>query len=167
MLTGKQQAPILLELSLALAVATISGALISQFVFGLVPCELCLQQRLAYYIGIPVLLIATIVIRLHPGTIATGFVLLGIILFLWSTWMAGYHAGVEWGFWPGPTSCTGALAEIDFSSLLADMKPVVPCDVVQFRFLGISLAGYNALLSIAVVGMLALSVLRSRKPSAL
>jgi disulfide bond formation protein DsbB len=69
--------------------------------------------------------------------------------------MATYHAGVEWGFWPGPTACTGTGTGLSFNDLAAgSLKPVIACDAVQFRLLGISLAGYNALISAAIVVML-------------
>jgi disulfide bond formation protein DsbB len=71
--------------------------------------------------------------------------------------MGAFHAGVEWGFWPGPTACTGVGESMDFNSL-NNMTPVIGCDVVQFRFLGISLAGYNALISLAIVALLAISI---------
>ena len=74
--------------------------------------------------------------------------------FAWGTHSA-YHAGVEWGFWPGPTACTGVGTGISFDQLNdINAARVVPCDVVQFRFLGISLAGYNALISAAIVALL-------------
>ena len=67
-----------------------------------------------------------------------------------------YHAGVEWKFWPGPSSCTGSTAlSLGGGSLLdqLDKVKVVPCDVVQWRFLGISLAGYNALISLLMAAI--------------
>ena len=79
-------------------------------------------------------------------------------IFVWGAYMGVYHAGVEWGFWPGPTACTGTGAEIDFDDLSGDSTPVIGCDVVQFRFLGISLAGYNALISLAIVALLGVAV---------
>ncbi len=69
-----------------------------------------------------------------------------------------YHAGVEWKFWPGPSSCTGAPSlSLGGGSLLdqLDKVKVVPCDVVQWRFLGISLAGYNALISLSMAALAA------------
>ncbi|HTN60877.1 MAG TPA: disulfide bond formation protein B, partial [Devosia sp.] len=75
-------------------------------------------------------------------------------------YMGIYHAGVEWGFWPGPTACTGGgIGEISFDAL-SDLNAahVVPCDVVQFRFLGISLAGYNALVMLASAALLLVSI---------
>ncbi|VAW20594.1 Periplasmic thiol:disulfide oxidoreductase DsbB, required for DsbA reoxidation [hydrothermal vent metagenome] len=73
-------------------------------------------------------------------------------VFVWSVYLGLYHAGVEWKFWPGPTACTGGADTLDFSALNAinDVR-VVPCDTPQFRFLGISFAGYNAAISALVV----------------
>ena len=71
-------------------------------------------------------------------------------LFLAECALAVYHAGVEWNWWPGPTSCTGAgvhaLSVSDMSGLLSG-KPqhIVQCDVAAWRFLGLSMAGWNAL----------------------
>lgn len=146
----------------ALGLLAISGALASQYLGGLAPCELCLLQRWPYYVGVPALAIATLLHGRLPPTWLGLLVLFAGALFAWGAWMGGYHAGVEWGFWPGPTSCTGAMQEIDLTSIM-DMKPVVRCDVVQFRFLGVSLAGYNALLSALVAGLSAMSIVLLRR----
>jgi disulfide bond formation protein DsbB len=74
-------------------------------------------------------------------------------IFVVSPYAGAYHAGVEWKFWPGPTACTSS-GGLDLSQL-SDLNAVkvVPCDVVQWRdpILKLSLAGYNALISLAVV----------------
>ena len=146
---------ILVGLSFALGLATIAGAWGSQLIGGLVPCELCLEQRMAYYWGLPVLALILILWNRLPLPVWYLAVAIGAAIFAWSTYMGGYHAGVEWGFWPGPTACTGTGAGLSFDDLSAGaLKPVIACDAVQFRFLGISLAGYNALLSAAIVLML-------------
>ena len=73
--------------------------------------------------------------------------------------MGAYHAGVEWGFWPGPTACTGVGEMVSFNAMSnLNAAHVVGCDVVQFRLFGISLAGYNALASLSIVGLLAISI---------
>jgi disulfide bond formation protein DsbB len=147
---------LLVGLSFALGLATIAGAWASQLIWGLVPCELCLEQRVAYYLGLPVLAITLLLWNRLP--LPVWYALIGIAgaIFVWSTYMAGYHAGVEWGFWPGPTACTGTGGGLSFDDLdSGNVQRVVPCDEVQFRFLGISLAGYNALISAAIVVMLA------------
>ena len=141
--------------ALILGLATILGALGSEIVGGLMPCELCLEQRWAYYWGLP--LLAAILVFWNRIPLTVWFVATAIVtaIFVWGTYMGVYHAGVEWGFWPGPTSCTGTGAGIDFNQLNdINAARVVPCDKVQFRFLGVSLAGYNALISLAIVGLL-------------
>lgn len=146
---------ILVGLSLALGLATIAGAWGSQLIGGLVPCELCLEQRMAYYWGLPVLALVLVLWNRLPLQVWYAVVAIGAAIFVWSTYMAGYHAGVEWGFWPGPTACTGTGTGLSFNDLAAgSLKPVIACDAVQFRFVGISLAGYNALISAAIVVML-------------
>jgi disulfide bond formation protein DsbB len=146
-------------IAFVLGLATIAGAWGSQLIGGLVPCELCLEQRMAYYWGLPILLVVLLTWNKLPLTV--WYIAMAIVaaIFVWGTYMGGYHAGVEWGFWPGPTACTGVGGPMDFNSLsnLNDAH-VIGCDVVQFRFLGISLAGYNALISAGIVLLLLVSI---------
>lgn len=144
-------------LAFLLGLATILGAWGSQVIGGLVPCELCLEQRLAYYIGLP--LLALVLLAWNKLPLRVWYIAMAVItaIFVWSTYMGTFHAGVEWGFWPGPTACTGVGDSMDFSQLNS-MTPVIGCDVVQFRLFGISLAGYNALISLAVVALLLISI---------
>ena len=83
---------------------------------------------------------------------SAGFALLTLV-FIGSAIFGAYHAGVEWGFWPGPTDCTGNLSKAssmdDFMNQLATVK-VVRCDAVAIRILGLSLAGWNAVISAAL-----------------
>ena len=141
-----------------LGLATILGALGSQFISGLQPCELCLEQRLPYYWGLP--LLALVLILWNRIPLPVWYVAMAIIvaLFAWSTYMGAFHAGVEWGFWPGPTACSGVGESFSLEAL-DNLQPVIGCDAVQFRFLGISLAGYNALISLAIVGLLVAAIL--------
>ena len=140
-------------LAFLLGVVTILGALGSQFIGGLQPCELCLEQRLPYYWGLP--LLALILILWNRLPLTAWYVAMAIVaaLFAWGAYLGGFHSGVEWGFWPGPTACTGVGNDLSMD-MLNDLQPVIGCDVVQFRFLGLSLAGYNALISAAIVGLL-------------
>lgn len=146
-------------IAFVLGLATIAGAWGSQLIGGLVPCELCLEQRLAYYWGLPLLLLVLLTWNRLPLTV--WYIAMAIVtaIFLWGTYMGGFHAGVEWGFWPGPTACTGVGDPMDFNAL-SNMNDahVIGCDVVQFRFLGISLAGYNALISAGIVVLLLISI---------
>jgi disulfide bond formation protein DsbB len=138
-----------------LGLATILGALGSQFLGGLQPCELCLEQRLPYYWGLPVLALILVLWNRLPLPVWYLGMAIVTILFAWSTYMGAFHSGVEWGFWPGPTACSGTGAGLSLSlESLNDLQPVIGCDVVQFRFLGLSLAGYNALISLAIVVLL-------------
>lgn len=144
-------------LAFCLGLAAILGAWGSQLIGGLVPCELCLEQRMPYYWGLPLMaLILLLWNRMPLQAWYVGMVLVTAI-FAWGVYLGGFHAGVEWGFWPGPTACTGVGESFSLDAL-NDLQPVVGCDVVQFRFLGISLAGYNALVSLAVVALLLASI---------
>ncbi|MGB3025701.1 disulfide bond formation protein B [Paradevosia shaoguanensis] len=148
-------------IAFVLGFAAIAGAWGSQLLGGLVPCELCLEQRLAYYWGLPILALVLLLWNRLP--LLVWYIAMGIValIFVWSTYMGGYHAGVEWGFWPGPTACTGTGDGISFNDLNnIDAARVVPCDAVQFRFLGISLAGYNALVSLVIVALLVFSIIK-------
>ena len=144
-------------LAFLLGLVTIAAAWGTQVIGGLVPCELCLEQRLSYYYGLPLLLLVLALWNRLPLTV--WYVAMAIVtaIFAWGTYMGAFHAGVEWGFWPGPTACTGVGEAMDFNSLNS-MTPVIGCDVVQFRFLGISLAGYNALISLGIVALLLVSI---------
>lgn len=154
------------KIAFVLGALTIVGAWAFQYIGGYQPCELCYAQRAPYYIGLPmlaVLLNSWKLLPVLPRALAT-LAVAGI--FVWSTYLGGYHAGVEWGFWPGPTACTGTGAGISFSDLNAiNDTRVVPCDVVQWRFLGLSFAGYNTLISLSIVVLLAWSVLGQFKAS--
>jgi disulfide bond formation protein DsbB len=140
-----------------LGLLTILGALGSQYFGGLQPCDLCLEQRLAYYYGLPILFAVLVTWNRLP--LPVWYIAMAIVtaIFAWGIYMGAYHAGVEWGFWPGPTACAGVGGEMSFESL-NNMTPVIGCDAVQFRFLGISLAGYNALISLAIVALLLVSI---------
>lgn len=151
-----------------IATLTIAGAWFFQLVLGIVPCPLCLEQRYAYYLIIP--LAALIVLCASQGTsrnlLALGFIVAALAA-LANASLGAYHAGVEWGFWKGPTDCTGPLLDLSGGSLLESIKTVkvIRCDEVQWRFLGLSLAGYNVLISLALAALAALGIraaLRSR-----
>jgi disulfide bond formation protein DsbB len=150
-----------------IALATIAGAWFFQLVIGLVPCPMCLEQRYAYYTLIPLsALVAASAGRGSPrGVLLLGLALLAIIAIA-NAAFGVYHAGVEWKFWQGPTSCTGATPTITSAADLLkrlDAEKVVPCDEVQFRFLGLSLAGYNALISLLMAAIAVWGFVRTAK----
>jgi len=154
-------------LAFGAGLATILGALGFEYIGGYVPCELCLGQRVPYYAGLPLLgLLLIFWGRVPPKIRLVGTLVLALV-FVWSAWLGGYHAGVEWGFWPGPTACTGLGGDISFDALGSlDALRIVPCDQPQFRFLGISFAGYNALISLLVAAVLFLSARAQAQKSA-
>jgi disulfide bond formation protein DsbB len=149
---------------LLIAAATIAGTWIFQAV-GYAPCELCLSERIPYYVGVPVAA-ATLFLAAegYRRFAAAGFVLL-FLIFAFSAGFGVYHAGVEWGFWPGPSSCTGAIPKAasmqDFLHQLKTIR-VVRCDAVAIRILGLSLAGWNAVISAALAGLAIFGVSRGR-----
>ena len=140
---------------LLVAAATIAGALASQHVFGLVPCKLCLWQRWPYYVGLP---LAALTIAAPGGAPRRiGLVLLAL-LFLASAGLAAYHAGAEWAFWPGPSDCGGGVAPVgSVDDLLKGIEStrVVSCTEAAWRFLGLSLAGWNAIVSLGLAALAA------------
>lgn len=128
----------------AVALATILGAWIFEYA-GYPPCELCLKQRLAYYLAISISLLMVLLYGQSASLQKNGMIVLGLIL-LASCIFGIYHSGVEWKFWEGPTECTG-----NFTGGLPDLtKKAVMCDQAAIRILGISLAGYNAIISAAL-----------------
>jgi disulfide bond formation protein DsbB len=149
---------------LLIAAATLGGAWIFQL-NGYAPCELCLKQRIPYYIGIPLAAITCLAaVRRQHTLLLPDFIGLAL-LFGFSTLFGIYHSGVEWGFWQGPTDCTGSLTQADsvndFLKQLQTVK-VVRCDAVAIRILGLSLAGWNAVISAGLFG-LAIMGMRTRR----
>ena len=139
-----------------ISTGTILGAWFFEFVLKLPPCELCLEERLPYHVVIPLALLLTIAafVQAPQKIISVGFVAV-IIVVLCGAALGVYHAGVEWHFWPGPTACTGSLDNLNAGgSILNQLQSinVVRCDEAAWRFLGISLAGYNALISLLMAG---------------
>jgi disulfide bond formation protein DsbB len=137
--------------------ATILGAWFFQYVLGYMPCPLCLEQRYAYYFGIPL----AVMVVLGESVGASRKVLL-LALFaimagmIWNTGLSAFHAGVEWKWWPGPRDCSGPLDSLGSSGgLLRDLQSihVARCDDAAWRFLGLSLAGYDVLISAALAAI--------------
>ncbi|MDF2980938.1 MAG: Periplasmic thiol:disulfide oxidoreductase DsbB, required for DsbA reoxidation [Devosia sp.] len=155
---------LLATIAFVLGLATIAGAWGSQLFGGLVPCELCLEQRMPYYWGLPLLALVLILWHRLPRAVWYVGIALVLLTFVWSTYLAGYHAGVEYGFWPGPTACTGTGVDVSFSDLTnINAARVVPCDKIQFSLFGVTLAGANTLISAAIVLLLGTVLLKGRK----
>lgn len=137
-----------------------------QYLGRLPPCEMCQWQRWPHFAAIAVglgggaLLLTGILERRAALWLAA----LAALLIAISGAIGIYHAGVEWQFWPGPTACTGSAFQLTGGAL--DLNaPIVRCDRAAWRLFGISLAGYNAIVSLGVAGIAAFLLMKSEKTS--
>lgn len=149
----------------AIAALTLAGAWFFQLVLDIRPCPLCLEQRYAYYLAVPLgALVAWAAAKHAPRRVlVAGFALLALAA-LANAWLGAFHAGVEWGFWQGPTECSGPVLDLGKAGSLLDnldKVKVIRCDEVQWRFLGLSLAGYNVLISLAMAALAIWGIARS------
>jgi len=147
--------------------ATILGAWFFQYGLGLKPCPLCLEQRYPYYFAIP--LAVLVILGEQVGSKrkvligALGVIAIGM---LWNAGLGAYHSGVEWKLWSGPRDCSGALEGLGSANDLAErlrLVNIVRCDEAAWRFLGISLAGYNVLISLALAGVAVWGIVAARR----
>ncbi|MEX2616917.1 MAG: disulfide bond formation protein B [Alphaproteobacteria bacterium] len=142
-------APILL---LVMSAGTLGGAYAFQYWGGLQPCALCLYQRWPWWIAGALAIVAIVAVRdrrLHAAALSLA------TLAVWvGAGIAVYHVGVEQRWWEGPSACSGAATPATLEELRAMVlaAPVVRCDDVAWSLFGISMAGYNALLSLATGG---------------
>jgi disulfide bond formation protein DsbB len=150
---------------------TICGFFFFQYVLDYPPCPLCLDQRNAFYVGAP--LAALLWLGANHGAsskvMIVGFAVIAAVM-LWNTGLSVYHAGVEWKFWPGPADCSGPINSLGSASNMLkqlDYIRIVRCDEAAWRFLGISLAGYDVLVSLflAVVAAWGLKTSLARRNS--
>jgi disulfide bond formation protein DsbB len=146
--------------------ATILGALFFQHGLGYRPCPLCLEQRYPYYFAIP--LAVFVVLGETVGSrrrilLAALAVIAGLML--WNAGLGAYHAGVEWKWWPGPNTCGGTPDLSGSGNLLKQLQSinVVRCDEAAWTFLGLSLAGYNVLISLSLAAVAAWGFWRGLK----
>jgi disulfide bond formation protein DsbB len=143
--------------------ALLWGAIASQYLGGLVPCEMCMWQRWPHVLAI-FFALAAIVQKSVPPLSRWMTIFAGVAM-LASGAIGAFHAGVEWHWWTGPVACS-APAFKPGGDILAQVMaaPVVRCDEAQWRLIGISLAGWNALIS--TLAALAVFVLASRRDRA-
>jgi disulfide bond formation protein DsbB len=142
--------------ALILPAGLLGGALFSQYVAGLYPCEMCYWQRWPH--GAAILLALGALFSPLEAARTRPLVLLAALAVAVSGAIGVFHAGVELGWWEGITTCTatGATSLQDILSV-----PLVRCDQVQWSFLGVSMAGWNAILSLGGAALIVL--LASRK----
>src|SRR5882724_6979489 len=150
-----------------IAAATLAGAWFFQLVLDIRPCPLCLEQRYAYYLALPLgLLVALLASKDAPRPVLLAGLALLVLAALANAWLGTYHAGVEWKFWQGPTDCTGPVGNFGAAGSLLDRLDsvkVVRCDEVQWRFLGLSLAGYNVLISLLMAAIAAWGLVSTKR----
>jgi disulfide bond formation protein DsbB len=149
-----------------ISTATLAGAWFFEFVLKLAPCPLCLEQRIPYHIIIPLSLLLAIAALVHAPRklVLVGFAAI-VIAAACNIVLGTYHAGVEWHWWAGPADCSGPLTDLRTGGSLLDQLHavhVVRCDEAAWRFLGLSLAGYNVLISIALVYIAGLGLMAAR-----
>jgi disulfide bond formation protein DsbB len=143
-------------LALFLSIFTILTALGFQYMGGYVPCMLCYMERYAYYAGIPALFIALVLTAGGYRRSASVLFFLVALAFLANAGLGTYHAGAEWKFWPGPSTCGGGESlSTSAGGLLNDLKhiKVIKCDEASLRFLGVSFAGWNVVASAVLMAM--------------
>ena len=134
---------------LAVALFMILGALTFEHVLGYQPCPLCYLQRKPWYALIPIGLALVMFAARGNGALLRAGLGLAAILLLVSAGMGAWHAGIEWKWWHGPASCSST--GVDFTVALPDLsKRVVLCDEAPVRILGLSLAGWNAVISLVL-----------------
>ena len=142
-------------LALVLGLATILGAWAFEIFGKYVPCALCLQERIPYYVGLPIVLAALIASFARAPAWLTR-VLLGVaaIVFAYNVYLGIYHAGAEWAWWEGPSDCgpVGSSTTLSAEDLLTQLQDIriVSCTEVQWRFpagWGLSFAGWNVVVS--------------------
>lgn len=149
-------------IALLLPAALLSGAWGSQL-FGLVPCEMCHWQRWPHYAAV---VVAALAFAPLPRPVQMLFVLFAGVLIAVSGAIGVFHAGVEYHWWQGITACTAPVGHGDAMDLLnqALRRPLIRCDLPQWSLFGISLAGFNAILSLGgAAAIFALAPRRARR----
>jgi len=140
-----------------LAIALLLGAYAFQFIGGLKPCPLCLEQRAPWMFLIVVAGAVIAADRVQLGrTVHLAIYGLAFAIAAYGAYLGLYHAGIEYGWWPGPPTCTGAGEALEPSgNLLDDIAKggVVMCDRAAWTLAGISLAGFNFFFSLIAVGL--------------
>jgi disulfide bond formation protein DsbB len=165
-LSGGLSAPLITAVLLVAAITVILAALAFQHIGGYTPCPLCLQQRYAYYLGIPALAGALALMLAGRPKVAAGILAAVALAFVFNAGLGGYQAGAEWKFWEPPTTCAGSgeLPTFDLKTMNLDRMPA-SCGVASWRFLGLSFAGWNAFFSAGLAAGAALGVLKAVRRS--
>jgi disulfide bond formation protein DsbB len=160
---GLAPMPLARFIALLLPVALLGGALGSQYIGGLHPCEMCVWQRWPHAVAIVLALLAFTAPA--QSTRSRTLTLLAALAIAVSGCIGVYHAGVEAKIFEGFTQCTATGKGLSQAELLKEISHATlwRCDEVQFRFLGISMAGWNAILSLGGAALIVILTLRSRR----
>ena len=159
MLNSRLSAPVAAFLA---SLLLYGGALVSQYGFGLHPCEMCYWQRWPHQAAIVLALLA-LLLRGNDKAMRA-LTLLAAVAIAVSGAIGVFHAGVEYGFWEGVTTCaTGAAGPVSLDSIMN--APLIRCDTAQWTLFGISLAGFNAIFSLGAAALV-LTLLRRKTTSA-
>lgn len=140
-----------LILFLSLSLAAILTALAFEHLGGYRPCPLCLQERYAYYLAIPLALTAFLALKASGNKAAALMIVIAGLGFLVNSGLGLYHSGVEWQWWPGPGACSGSASlASDTGSLFQSLETikVIRCDEAPWRMFGLSFAGWNMVISL-------------------
>ena len=144
-------------LALIVPLGLLGGAYSFQYLGGLYPCEMCWWQRYPLFAAAALALLAFVI---APRRL---WVALAALAILSSGLIGGFHAGVEWKWWPGITSCAAVMPEGRTALEAIMAQPTIRCDEAAFRLLGLSLAGWNFVIStLATLAILGLLVTRRR-----
>jgi disulfide bond formation protein DsbB len=150
-------------IAFVLPLALLAGAFGSQYFGGLIPCEMCWWQREAHMVAV---VMAALAFTAPAGSSRSRlFVLLAALGIAASGVIGVYHAGVEAKVFEGFTTCTALPKATSTAELLKQIShaPLVRCDEVQWRFLGISMAGWNAILSLGGAALILLLMLKAKR----
>lgn len=123
-----------------------------------VPCALCLLQRWPYYVGIPIGILAVLSSALNaPPAVTRTLLLLAGLTMLIGGGMGVYHAGAEWKFWEGPSTCATSVDAVtkNAGDLLnqINIQHGPSCTDASLRVLGLSFAGWNVITSVVLAGI--------------
>jgi disulfide bond formation protein DsbB len=150
-----------------LGISLLAGAYAFEYLGGIKPCPLCLEQRVPWMILIVLGSGAFAGRQMQvPKPVVLGLLSVAALIALYGAYLGFYHAGIEYGWWLGPAECSGGGVVLPTEGGVFDgmsTSEIVRCDTVAWSLLGVSLAGFNFLFSLAAAGLAAVGVLREMR----
>jgi len=143
------------------ATATIVAALAFEHFGGYAPCPLCLEQRYAYYFAVPASAIGFVLAQGYATRSARILLVLIALAFAANAVLGIYHSGIEWKWWEGPATCAGGFDLVWGEEGIVD-TPIIRCDEAPWRFLWLSFAGWNAVISTLLAAIAAWGMAQRR-----